>query len=86
MVLRVSKTLVFVPFTARTNSLVRVAMPVMRCMRFRITRSVERRARGVVADDGEGLAFFYFDSVEDFGVADDLEAAYGRGGHAAEDL
>src|ERR1035441_5855055 len=44
MVLRVSRILVLdvVAATARTYSLVRVAMPDMRCIRLRMTRSVER--------------------------------------------
>src|ERR1035437_568747 len=46
MVLRVSRILVldFTAATARTYSLVSVAMPDMRCIRFRMTRSVERMA------------------------------------------
>ncbi len=44
MVFRVSRTLVFVFATAFTNSLVRVAMPLMRCIRLRMTRSQERMA------------------------------------------
>ena len=61
--------------TAWTNSLVRVAMPDMRCIRLRMTRSVERMAGGVGADDGDGLAFADVDAVEDLGVGDDFEAA-----------
>ncbi len=33
---------------------------------------------GVGADDGDGLAFFDADAIEDFGVVDDFEAANGR--------
>ena len=41
---------------------------------------------GVVADDGQRLALFDFDSVEDLGVADYFEAAYGGRRHLREDL
>src|SRR5258708_39058952 len=60
MVLRVSRTLVFVLATAFTNSLVRVAMPLMRCIRLRMTRSQERMAAALWRMTARGWAFFTF--------------------------
>ena len=60
-------------------------MPDMRCMRLRMTRSVERMDGGVGADDGDGLALLDADAVEDLGVGDDFEAADGAVGELGEE-
>lgn len=86
MVLRVSNTFVFVPDTAFTNSLVNVEMPLIRCSRFRITRSQDRMAAALCRITANDCPFFTFNAVEDLGVAHHLEAAYGVGVHLCKDF
>jgi len=57
---------------------VRVAMPLMRWRKFRMTRSQRKKHARVVADDGDGLAFVQAHAIEDFGMRGDFVVRSGR--------